>query len=386
MKPGRISFVTGGFLVFLSWTLLAWGEFKINRVSRGITIRMMDVIPLYAWILMIVIFIASLWLEFYRPKIKQTVLLWILTIAPALCLIGLSEFIPSLTEFDPNVARVSLGIGFYLFLGGILLMVSKGKGGTARIVSTLVWVFVALGSGFTDALGLVREYNNLQDVFARELYRHLTLALLSACLAILPGVMLGYASLRYPKAKEWIFGFVHLFQVAPTLSLLALMMIPLTALSRAFPFLSDLGIKGIGFAPAFIVLFLYSLLPITSNTYAGLSQTDPFVLESATALGMTEKQKFRRIWFPLSLPAIFAGIRTAMTQNIGNTILAGLVGGGGMGALIFLGLSQSALDLVLLGTIPVVTMALLIDAIFAILEKTTIKRLGVKYDPHRTIG
>ena len=57
-----------------------------------------------------------------------------------------------------------------------------------------------------------------------------------------------------------------------------------------------------------------------------------------------------------------------------------------MGALIFLGLSQSALDLVLLGTIPVVTMALLIDAIFAILEKTTIKRLGVKYDPHRTTG
>lgn len=378
MKPGRITTAAGSFLTLFALTLLPWGEFKINRVARGIPIPAMGFLGWAMWTTSIVALLFIIALIRSRPRFFNVVLSWVFLLLPSFSLILLSRFIPDGVDFDPKVARISLGIGFYLFYVGILLLLSKTKQPKLKIF--LSFVFILAFTGNMDALGLVREYRNIEETFLRELTRHLTLALFSAMAAILPGILLGYAAMCYPKAREWIFGFVHVFQVAPTLSLLALMMIPLTALAKAFPFLADLGIKGIGFAPAFIVLFLYSLLPITANTYAGLKQTDPAVLENAVALGMSPRQVLRKVWFPLTLPSIFAGIRTAMTQNIGNTILAGLVGGGGMGALIFLGLSQSALDLVLLGTIPVVVMALILDAVFEVIEETTVRKVGVDYD------
>jgi len=378
MKTGRITTAAGSFLTLFALTLLPWGEFKINRVARGIPIQAMGFLGWAMWTASIVVLLFIIALIRWKPRLFNAVLSWVFLLLPSFALILLSRFIPDGVDFDPKVARISLGIGFYLFYVGILLLLSKAKYPKLKIF--LSFLFILVFSGNMDALGLVREYRNIEETFLRELSRHLTLALFSAMAAILPGILLGYAAMRYPKAREWVFGFVHVFQVAPTLSLLALMMIPLTALSKAFPFLADLGIKGIGFAPAFIVLFLYSLLPITANTYAGLKQTDPAVLENAVALGMSPRQTLIKVWFPLTLPSIFAGIRTAMTQNVGNTILAGLVGGGGMGALIFLGLSQSALDLVLLGTIPVVVMALILDTVFEVIELATVRKLGVDYD------
>jgi osmoprotectant transport system permease protein len=111
------------------------------------------------------------------------------------------------------------------------------------------------------------------------------------------------------------------FQVAPTLSLLGLIMIPLSLLSKQWPFLKDLGISGIGFAPAMIVLTLYALMPIVANAYAAFQQLDPAVIESAKGMGLTSRQILRQVALPLSSPVILSGIRTAFTQNIGNAIL-----------------------------------------------------------------
>ena len=175
-------------------------------------------------------------------------------------------------------------------------------------------------------------------------------------------------------------GFVNGFQVAPTLSMLALLMIPLASLGQNFPFLRAWGVKGVGFLPAFIVLSLYALLPITSNTYTAFKQLDPSVMDSAKALGLSSKQIFQKVSFPLALPFIITGVRIAFIQNIGNTILAGLVGGGGMGSLIFLGLAQSATDLILLGSLPVVLMALGFEVILEFTELRLKKKMGVLYD------
>ncbi|TFG83234.1 MAG: ABC transporter permease [Erysipelotrichales bacterium] len=383
MKSVRISFSTGVFLLLSSWIFLPWGEFKINRVARGAVFSVFDLLPLFLWLAGIITIILMILLVRNRKHLFDSVVSWAVCFVPVGALLLLGGYRPVEVLIDSAVARISIGAGFYFLFIGTMLILSQTKYAGLKNLLVILSIVVAISTGALNELGLVKEYRNISGIFSAELNRHIVLALSSALAAIIPGVLMGYAGMRYPKIKEWVFGFVHVFQVAPTLSLLALMMIPLATLSRAFPFLAQLGIKGIGFAPAFIVLFLYSLLPITVNTYAGLMQTDPAVLESALALGMTQRQRFRKIWFPLSLPSIFAGIRTAMTQNIGNTILAGLVGGGGMGALIFLGLSQSALDLVLLGTIPVVVMALGVDAFFAWVEATTVKKLGVDYDPNQ---
>ena len=125
-------------------------------------------------------------------------------------------------------------------------------------------------------------------------------------------------------------------------------------------------------------------MPIVANAYAGFQQVDEAILSSAKGMGMTKTQIFTQVSFPLASPIILSGIQTALTQNIGNTILAGLVGGGGLGALIFLGLSQAAPDLVLLGTIPVVIMALITDSLFEVAQHKLIIKMGVQHDSTQT--
>jgi osmoprotectant transport system permease protein len=109
------------------------------------------------------------------------------------------------------------------------------------------------------------------------------------------------------------------------------------------------------------VLFLYALLPIAGNTLAGFRTVPPDAIEAARGMGMTAGQRFWRVELPLAFPVIVSGVRTALTQNIGNALLAGLIGGGGLGALIYLGLAQAAPDLILLGALSVAILALAAD-------------------------
>jgi len=133
------------------------------------------------------------------------------------------------------------------------------------------------------------------------------------------------------------------------------------------PVLSRLGIGGIGIAPAVIALTLYSLLPVVRSTVAGLTQVPGPALEAAAAMGMTRFQILRRVEVPLALPVFLSGLRVATVQTVGLAVVAALIGAGGMGALVFQGLSSSAIDLVLLGVVPVVALAAAFDAAFRLI-------------------
>lgn len=145
-------------------------------------------------------------------------------------------------------------------------------------------------------------------------------------------------------------------------------MIPLTALSNHFPVLKTMGISGIGFFPAFIVLTLYTLLPITANAIAGFRSIPNSVLEAAQAMGMNRRQCFFKVELPMATPSLFAGFRIALVQTVGNCILAGLVGGGGLGTILFLGLAQSAPDLVTVASLMVVCIAVICETILITVE------------------
>jgi len=381
-----INKILSSILIIIPILFLNLGTFKVNRIATGIPVYWIDLWGLSGYLFTIVfIVVVLLFLYFGQARFRLFpsvlfIFLGFLSLLPSLLLVALSNYVPPGIEVNPEVARVSIGIGFFiLFLGVVLLLSTHHNRKYYFSILVLSFIFFSLMKSYPQ-IGLYKELLNLQGVFTDQLLRHLTLALSSAMIAILPGIFLGYASYKHPKGKELIMGFVNVFQVAPTLSLLGLIMIPLTLLSKEFPILAQWGIRGIGFAPAFIVLSLYCLLPIVTNTYAGFEQLNPSILSSAEAMGMTSSQIFRKVSFPLAFPIIISGIRTAITQNIGNTILAGLVGGGGMGSLIFLGLSQSAIDLVLLGTIPVVIMALFTDGLFELFENYYTKRIGVHYD------
>ena len=147
------------------------------------------------------------------------------------------------------------------------------------------------------------------------------------------------------------------------------MMVRLSALTIALACLSlALGIGGIGPAPAIIALILYALLPIVRNTLAGIAGGDPAVVDAARGMGMTRHQLFWRVELPLSLPLLFAGLRIVTVQAVGLAVVAALIGAGGLGSFVFEGLGQYATDLVLLGALPAILLALAADFVLQTLS------------------
>jgi osmoprotectant transport system permease protein len=282
--------------------------------------------------------------------------------------------------------RISLGTGFWLmFLSWYIILFGcrmqlKNHPAAGVVITAIVplAIIFMFASGRFQNLSIYMEYLNRKETFLKEFQQHLFLALGAVVSGVIVGILLGLGVFRRWFSEQGVFLFVNLSQTIPTLSLLALLLIPLTMLSQRFPILQQLGIRGVGWAPAVIVLFLYSLLPITRNTLAGFQVVSKEDLDTAKAVGMSSRQVFWRVELPLAFPVILSGIRTALTQTIGNTILAGLVGAGGLGSIIFLGLAQAAPDLILLGALPVVILAWITDqGMMLLIQKTTPK--GVIY-------
>jgi osmoprotectant transport system permease protein len=160
---------------------------------------------------------------------------------------------------------------------------------------------------------------------------------------------------------------LSIVQTIPSIALFGILIAPLGFLAAHVPLLAALGIRGIGAAPAFIALFLYSLLPVVANTVTGLNQVPAAVTDAARGMGLSARQRLWQVELPLALPVILAGIRIVLVQNLGLATVAALIGGGGFGTFVFQGIGQTAIDLVLLGAIPTVALsfaaAIILDAI-----------------------
>jgi osmoprotectant transport system permease protein len=127
-----------------------------------------------------------------------------------------------------------------------------------------------------------------------------------------------------------------------------------------------LGIRGVGATPAMIALIIYTLLPVIQNTYVSLRNLDPDVIDAGRGMGMGRMQVFRRIEVPLATPIVLEGLRIASVQSVGLTAVAALIGAGGLGAFVFQGLGQAAPDLIILGAIPIIVLALVVDALMRV--------------------
>ncbi|SDF50940.1 osmoprotectant transport system permease protein [Limimonas halophila] len=176
---------------------------------------------------------------------------------------------------------------------------------------------------------------------------HLYLVLISGGLAIGIGVPLGIVLTRRRMRgiAESVMQVVNLGQTIPTLAVLALSM----------------SVLGIGAVPAIFALWIYSLLPIVRNTYQGILAVDPAILEAANGMGMRPLQMLWQVELPNALYVIIAGIRTALVINVGTVPLAFLIGGGGLGQLIFTGISLYNTGMMLAGAIPTAILAVIID-------------------------
>ena len=115
--------------------------------------------------------------------------------------------------------------------------------------------------------------------------------------------------------------------------------------------------------PALIALTLYAFLPIVRNTYTGIKEVPQAATEAGRGMGMSPGQILRRVELPLALPLIMEGVRASTVLTIGIATVAFLIGAGGLGVFIQNGISQQVPDLILLGALPIIGLALLADAL-----------------------
>ncbi len=190
--------------------------------------------------------------------------------------------------------------------------------------------------------------------------QHIELTLLSGGLAILTGIPLGVLLSR-PFMRRWAESLMQGLNIGTTIPTLAVLALSMTFL-------------GIGTTPAVFALWLASLLFIVRNTFSGLTAVPSHLLEAAHGMGMKPRQILLRVELPNALFVMFAGIRTALAINVGTVPLAFLIGGGGLGELIFTGIDLNEPGMMLAGAIPTALLAVAVDALMGFAAFTFIPR------------
>jgi|SRR5690554_580361 len=179
-----------------------------------------------------------------------------------------------------------------------------------------------------------------QDKIILEFFRHIKIILFSLPFSVLLSVPLGFYISSRPKTAKIVIYLASILMTIPSLALFAIMVVLLAPLKL-----------GLGITPAILAITLYSLLPITRNTYTALNQVSPRMIEAARGLGLSSNQILWKIKIPLSIPVIMAGVRNALVLGVSVATFASLVGAGGLGYFIFSGISRANLRMVAIGAV-----------------------------------
>lgn len=191
------------------------------------------------------------------------------------------------------------------------------------------------------------------SVFFTNTVQHVVLSLTSIVLAMLICVPLGVFISRKARIADAVINAVNVCRVVPSLAVLAL----------AMPLL------GVGFLPALLALTVLACPPILINTYTAFKEMDPLIREAAKGMGMSPMQTIVQVEFPLALPVIVAGVRTASVEIIASASLAVLIGGGGLGNYIMNGIAMFNVTYLMLGAVPIALLAIVSEVGFSLLLK-----------------
>lgn len=232
----------------------------------------------------------------------------------------------------------------------------KRKSKTERMFRIFLYLLLLLILVYAFKIGAFTYISNHPSEVVLLLGQHLKLVGISSLVAIVCAIPLGVFITR-PRFKKFefiIMNFANIGQTVPSIAILALVM----------------SYLGLGWKTAVFALWFSSLLPILRNTMAGINSVNPAIIDAGKGMGMTPKMILWKLELPNASYAILAGIRTSIVINVGTAALAFLIGGGGLGDLIFTGISLADTSTMLAGALPVVLLAVLIDFLLGILDKT----------------
>lgn len=428
LSPNPVALLAAGLGLWA--LLLPWLELKPSRIAPG------EPFGVWYWqgfgaFALLMLWVGVAWVRGHW----QGFLLGMALLAWGL-LVGQGAGV--LLSDQPEVARVSPSGGYWLTLlalyVGYFAAYREGRG--CAVLSAPLALAVLLLLGVFNHLGPVQELQSWREQFSTELWRHLSLSLSAVILAVAVGVPLGILSAS-SRRYGWVLGVMGFLQTIPSLALFGLLLPLLAGVSQSLRLevalgmvvlgvsafrllwavfralavllilpifllvlvmlgawlnyllgpdplhivleapLQASGIRGIGAAPAVLALTLYALLPVVQNVYTGLRAVPEAVKDAGRGMGMSPEQLFWRVELPLALPLVLEGIRGAAALSIGIATVAALIGAGGLGYFILRGVEGGAPDMVLLGAIPVIQMALLVDAGLRYLGLRMRRRVGL---------
>ncbi|MBU3191194.1 ABC transporter permease subunit [Clostridium bowmanii] len=195
-----------------------------------------------------------------------------------------------------------------------------------------------------------------QDEILKLLMQHIQLTVFSILMAILIAIPLTILIVRYRKLAAPVIGFTNVVQSMPSLALLGFL----------------IPVVGIGSKPAIIMVVMYSLLPIVKSTYTGLTNISPSLIEASDGMGLTQTQVLLKVRFPLAMPIIMSGVRVSSVTAVGLMTIAAFIGAGGLGYLVFSGVSTVNNNMILAGAIPACLLAIVLDFILGKVENIVI--------------
>jgi osmoprotectant transport system permease protein len=421
MKLANPITLLGGILGVVAM-VLPWLSLKANRLLAGEGVGLLELSTPFGFITLATwIFVAIT--AFFPNRLRAWFNSLAVALALLFASLYIGRGAAELMVDAGQYARVSPSSGTWL--GILALYVSLfGLSREARfgaLPSLAVFIGVLLAGTF-NGLGPWLEYAQASDVFAQQFLRHMLLSLLSVALAALLGFPLAVWAVRSRNVGSIILSIVSFLQTVPSVALFGLLLPPFAWLGRTVPFiyailfaaiflfggiilqrltrwqvsqafsllgaftggllisilifqtitgeakslnfqsfLADAGVRGIGAAPALFALSLYALLPLVVNTVVGLNSVPEAVKDAAKGMGMNQRQVFWRAEVPLALPFMFEGLRSSLVLSFGLATVAALISAGGLGFFILRGVEGSVGDLILLGAVPVVVVALLLD-------------------------
>lgn len=205
-----------------------------------------------------------------------------------------------------------------------------------------------------DMFGLLQSR---WDFFLNLLLEHLQISVLSILIAMIIGLIIGIVISEFPKSSKIVTGIINFIYTIPSISLLGFL-IPLS---------------GIGNTTAMIALTVYALLPMVRNTYAGLTNVNPLLIEAATGMGSTRSQVLVKIKLPLALPIIITGIRNMAVMTIALAGIASFIGAGGLGVAIYRGITTNNKAMTMAGSLLIAILAIIVDSIIGLAERAAKK-------------
>lgn len=361
-----------GLLALLALFIKSFIIVLENRISKMEHIAGTTVLGGYFWIMVAAVLVLLVLIIWKGETEKRNFItgLW-----ASICMGGTMFFMGLATNIQmdgrPITYRVTFGVSVYLMLLAFYGVIVKCNGKinsnwkkNATVFLGIIIVIILFASGWMNKLSIMTEFFTRQDKFIECLIQHVNISAIVMVVSLIIGIPLGYLCYRYKAVDFIVMGFLNIVRSIPSIALIMVMVTPLSMLKK-IPFLAAMGVGAFGFAPVFCALLLYALFQIVNSMSGALKTIDLNLIKTAKAMGMTSSMIMYKVQIPLILPVVISGVRVAIISTFTAASLGSMVGFGGLGTFIRMGSGGAvALDMILLGAVPIMIMIFIADFIF----------------------